>query len=31
LLKGKSQIRVKFVAKPGRQIGEIYGVRLVKE
>ena len=31
LLKGKTQIRVKFVAKPGRQIGEIYGVRLVKE
>ena len=31
LLKGKSQIRVKFVAKPARQIGEIYGVRLVKE
>ena len=31
LLKGKSQIRVKFVAKPGRQIGEIYGVRLVKD
>ena len=30
LLKGKSQIRVKFVAKPGKQIGEIYGVRLVK-
>ena len=31
LLKGKSQIRVKFVAKPGRQVGEIYGVRLVKD
>ena len=29
LLQGKSQVRVKFVAKPGRQIGEIYGVRLV--
>jgi hypothetical protein len=31
LLKGKSQIRVKFVAKPGRQVGEIYGVRLIRE
>jgi hypothetical protein len=30
LLQGKSQVRVKFVAKPGRQIGEIYGVRLIK-
>ena len=31
LLKGKSQVRVKFVAKPGKQIGEIYGIRLIKE
>jgi hypothetical protein len=30
LLKGKQQVRVKFVAKPHRQIGEIYEVRLVK-
>ena len=30
MLQGKSQIRVKFVAKPGKQIGEIYGVRLIK-
>ena len=30
LLKGKQQVRVKFVAKPGKQVGEIYGVRLVK-
>ena len=30
LLKGKQQVRVKFVAKPRRQIGEIYEVRLVK-
>ena len=30
MLQGKTQIRVKFVAKPGKQIGEIYGVRLVK-
>ena len=30
LLQGKSQVRIKFVAKPGKQIGEIYGVRLVK-
>ena len=30
LLQGKTQIRIKFVAKPGKQIGEIYGVRLVK-
>ena len=29
LLQGKSQIRVKFVAKPKKQIGEIYEVRLV--
>ena len=31
LLKGKTQVRVKFVAKPGKQIGEIYGVRLIKK
>ena len=31
LLKGKTQVRVKFVAKPRKQIGEIYEVRLVKE
>ena len=31
MLEGKEQIRVKFVAKPGRQIGEIYGVRLIKD
>ncbi len=30
LLKGKQQVRVKFVAKPRKQIGEIYEVRLVK-
>ena len=30
-LKGKKQVRVKFVAKPGRQVGEIYEVRLMKE
>jgi hypothetical protein len=30
VLKGKKQVRVKFVAKPRKQIGEIYGVRLVK-
>ena len=30
LLKGKTQIRIKFVAKPGKQIGEIYGVRLIR-
>ena len=29
-LKGKKQVRVKFVAKPKKQIGEIYEVRLVK-
>ena len=29
-LKGKQQVRVKFVAKPHRQIGEIYEVRLVR-
>ena len=30
LLKDKKQVRVKFVAKPHKQIGEIYEVRLVK-
>ena len=30
VLKGKKQVRVKFVAKPNKQIGEIYEVRLVK-
>ena len=30
MLQGKTQVRVKFVAKPGKQIGEIYGVRLVR-
>jgi hypothetical protein len=30
LLKGKTQVCVKFVAKPRKQIGEIFGVRLVK-
>jgi len=31
MLQGKSQVRIKFVAKRGRQIGEIYGVRLIKK
>ena len=30
LLQGKQQVRIRFVAKPGRQIGEIYGVRLIR-
>ena len=30
MLEGKEQVRVKFVAKPGKQVGEIYGVRLVR-
>ena len=30
LLQGKTQVRIKFVAKQGKQIGEIYEVRLVK-
>ena len=29
VLKGKKQVRVKFVAKPHKQIGEIYEVRLI--
>ena len=29
-LQGKTQVRVKFVAKQGKQVGEIYGVRLIK-
>jgi hypothetical protein len=31
VLQGKKQVRVKFVAKPRKQIGEIYGVRLIKK
>ena len=31
MLQGKTQIRVKFVAKPQKQIGEIYGVRLISK
>ncbi|KAA4693154.1 glycoside hydrolase family 127 protein [Bacteroides intestinalis] len=31
LLQDKKQIRVKFVAKPNKQIGEIYEVRLIKQ
>ena len=31
LLKGKTQVRVKFVAKQGKQVGEIYGVRLIRQ
>ena len=31
MLQGKTQVRVKFVAKPGKQIGEIYGVRLIRK
>ena len=30
LLEGKTEIRITFVAKPGKQVGEIYGIRLVK-
>ena len=30
LLQGKSQLRIKFVAKPNKQVGEIYGVRLIR-
>ena len=30
LLKDKTQVRVKFVAKPRKQVGEIYEVRLIK-
>jgi hypothetical protein len=29
ILKDKTQVRVKFVAKPKKQIGEIYEVRLI--
>jgi hypothetical protein len=29
LLKGKKQVRIKFVAKPRKQVGEIYEVRLI--
>ena len=30
LLQGKTQVRVKFVAKLSKQIGEIYGIRLIR-
>lgn len=30
-VKDKKQVRVKFVSKPGRQVGEIYEVRLIKQ
>ena len=29
MLEGKTEVRVKFVAKPQKQVGEIYGVRLI--
>jgi len=29
-LKGKTQVRIKFQAHPGKQVGEIYEVRLIK-
>ena len=29
MVKDKQQVRIKFVAKPGKQIGEIYGIRLI--
>ena len=28
MLEGKNEVRVKFVAHKGRQVGQIYGVRL---
>lgn len=31
VLKGKKEVRIKFVAKKGKQIGQIYGVRLLAE
>ena len=31
LVKGKTQVRIKLVAKQGKQVGEIYGVRLIKQ
>ena len=31
LVKGKTQVRIKFVAKQGKQVGEIYGVRLIRQ
>ena len=30
MLEGKSEVRVRFVAQRGRQVGQIYGVRLKK-
>ena len=30
LIEGKKEVRVKFVAHKGRQVGQIYGVRIVK-
>ena len=31
LIEGKKEVRVKFVAHKGRQVGQIYGVRIVKK
>ncbi len=31
LVRGKREVRVKFVAHKGKQVGQIYGVRLVRE
>lgn len=31
VLEGKKEVRIKFVAKKGKQIGQIYGVRLLAE
>lgn len=31
MLQGKKEVRVKFVAHKGRQIGQIYGIRLVRQ
>ncbi|MCQ2182523.1 MAG: glycoside hydrolase family 127 protein [Bacteroidales bacterium] len=31
VLEGKTEVRIKFVAKPGKQVGEIYEVRLVRD
>ena len=31
LVKGKNEVRVKFVAHKGKQVGQIYEVRLIRQ
>ena len=31
MLEGKKEVRIKFVAHKGKQVGQIYGVRLLEK